>query len=78
MLPLTALDTWEQLESYGNAEEIPALIEELDKSFSTEILNEICWDCIYHQNSLYLFGKAVCPECEGEFEVFDGVVGPLR
>lgn len=53
MLPLTALDTWKQLESYGNAEEIPALIEELGKSFSSDILNEICWDCIYHQNSLY-------------------------
>ena len=61
MLPLTAPDTWKQLESYGNAEEIPALIEELGKSFSTEILNEICWDCIYHQNSLYESTFATLP-----------------
>jgi hypothetical protein len=40
MLPLTAIDTWEQLESYGYAEEIPALIEELGKSFSTEITED--------------------------------------
>jgi hypothetical protein len=53
MLPLTAPDTWKQLETpYGISEEIPALIEELGESFSTEILNEICWDYIYHQNTL--------------------------
>lgn len=49
------------MESYGNAEEIPALIEELDRSFSTEILNEICWDCIYHQNSLHESTFATLP-----------------
>src|ERR1044072_4168619 len=53
MLPLTALDIWKKLETpYGTSEEIPALIEELGVSFSTEILNEICWDYIYHQNTL--------------------------
>jgi hypothetical protein len=61
MLPLTSLDTWKQLESYGNAEEIPALIEELDKNFSAETLNEICWDNIYHQNSLYESTFATIP-----------------
>lgn len=53
MLPLTAPDIWEQLETpYGAPEEIPALIEELENSFSTESLNEICWEYIYHQNTL--------------------------
>lgn len=61
MLPLTALDTWKQLQSYGLAEDIPALIEELDKSFSTEVLNEICWENIYHQNSLYESTFATIP-----------------
>jgi len=61
MLPLTEPDTWSQLESYGNAEEIPALIEELGKSFSSEILNEICWENIYHQNTLYESTFATIP-----------------
>lgn len=53
MLPLTAPDIWKQLETpYGAPEEIPALIEELKNSFSTETLNEICWEYIYHQNTL--------------------------
>lgn len=61
MLPLTSLDTWKQLEAYGNAGEIPALIERLDKNVSTEILNEICWNYIYHQNSLYEATFATIP-----------------
>lgn len=62
MLPLTALETWKQLENpYGNAEDIPALIEKLECSFSTEILNTICWEYIYHQNSLYEATFATIP-----------------
>lgn len=61
MLPLTSLDIWNQLETYGNAGEIPALIERLDKNVSTEILNEICWDYIYHQHSLYEATFATIP-----------------
>ncbi|HEX6429001.1 MAG TPA: hypothetical protein VF008_14995 [Niastella sp.] len=62
MLTLAALDTWKLLENpFGNSEDIPALIEKLDNSFSAEILNEICWDYIYHQNSLYEATFATIP-----------------
>lgn len=62
MLPLTDPDTWKQLENpYGNSADLPALIAELEKSFSTEILNEICWEYIYHQNSLYEATFATIP-----------------
>jgi hypothetical protein len=62
MLPLTALDIWKQLENpFGNSENIPALIGKLNNSISTEILDEICWEYIYHQNSLYEATFATIP-----------------
>jgi hypothetical protein len=62
MLPLTDLDIWKQLENpYGNSVEIPSLIERLENSFSLEILDEICWEYIYHQNSLYEATFATIP-----------------
>lgn len=62
MLNLADLATWEKLESpFENAQEIPALIEQLTNSFSIDILNDICWEYIYHQNALYQSTIATVP-----------------
>lgn len=62
MLNLADLATWEKLESpFENSQEIPTLIGRLTNSFSIEILNEICWEYIYHQNTLYEATIATVP-----------------
>lgn len=54
MLKLEPLHIWEKLSSpYGNSEEIPALLSELSKTYDKEIADELLWEYIYHQGSVY-------------------------
>lgn len=54
MINLDRLDIWEKLSGpYDTSEDIPALILDLSKSFSTKTLDKIVWEYIYHQNTIY-------------------------
>jgi len=54
MLNLDEIEFWRELESpYGNSEEIPFLIQKLLKTKSKETANELIWEYIYHQGSVY-------------------------
>ena len=62
MLNLTDLDRWSQLNSpFGNSEDVPTLINQLENTYSEEVLDEICWEYIYHQGSLYQVTFAALP-----------------
>jgi len=62
MLKLTDIDTWTKLTSpYDNSRDIPVLIEQLEKTYSEKTLDEICWEYIYHQQSLYEVTFAAFP-----------------
>ncbi|MCU0446642.1 MAG: hypothetical protein MUE85_17180 [Microscillaceae bacterium] len=62
MLALSNKTLWQELDNaYGNSEEIPALIQQLQKEYSQKLLNEICWEYIFHQNSLYQATFATIP-----------------
>lgn len=54
MLKLEKIDIWEKLSSpYGNSEKIPALLSELSKNNDKKIADELLWEYIYHQGSVY-------------------------
>jgi hypothetical protein len=54
MLRLTDTDTWAILEGpFNHSRDLPVLIEQLGQTYSEKILNEICWEYMYHQGSLY-------------------------
>lgn len=62
MLKLIDLDEWSKLNSpFGNSEVVTALIKQLENTYSEEILDEICWEYIYHQGSLYQVTFATLP-----------------
>jgi hypothetical protein len=62
MLKLTDIDTWTKLTSpYENSRDMPVLIVQLDKTHSEKTLDEICWEYIYHQQSLYEVSFATFP-----------------
>ncbi|GEM_PF-1974948 len=62
MVKLDEIKTWEKLNSPSvNSGKIPALIKELNIAYSSQILDELCWECIYHQNSLYEVTFAAVP-----------------
>ena len=46
---------------YENSGDIPVLTEQLRRTYSEKILDEICWEYIYHQHSLYEVTFATFP-----------------
>lgn len=54
MIALDESNIWEKLSSpYGNSNEIPSLIQQLSQTFEKKIADEILWEYIYHQGSVY-------------------------
>ncbi len=62
MIALDRLDIWEKLSGpYNTSRDIPNLIKELSNSFSKEVFDEIVWEYIYHQNTVYESTFATIP-----------------
>jgi len=62
MINLNELNIWKKLTSpYGNSEDIPSLILELSKTEKKEIADELVWEYIYHQGSIYENTLATTP-----------------
>jgi hypothetical protein len=62
MVSLNDTALWAKMDSpYGEADAVPALIEKLQQTQDPELLDEICWEHIYHQNSLYEVTFATVP-----------------
>ena len=62
MIQLDELHIWEKLSGpYGNSEEIPALLTQLGNTHSKKIADEIIWEYIYHQGSIYECTLATIP-----------------
>lgn len=54
MIQLDETVIWKQLSGiYGNSEEIPPLISELAKTNKKETADELIWEYLYHQGSIY-------------------------
>ncbi len=53
MIPLEE-KYWKNFSSpYGDSSELPTLLKKLDSNYTEELSNEIFWEYIYHQNTLY-------------------------
>ncbi|EZH73432.1 hypothetical protein ATO12_15950 [Aquimarina atlantica] len=62
MIRLDELHIWKKLSSpYGNSELIPSLINELSKTLDKKIADELIWEYIYHQGSVYENTLATIP-----------------
>jgi len=62
MIKLEELNIWEKLSSpYGNSSEIPSLLIELSKTHDKTIADEVIWEYIYHQGSIYENTLATVP-----------------
>ncbi|WP_230658905.1 hypothetical protein [Psychrobacter sp. I-STPA10] len=62
MLPLDELQLWQKLDSaYGDAETLPELILTLTKTEDSDVADEIVWEIIYHQGSVYQSTLATVP-----------------
>jgi len=62
MIKLTELNVWEKLSSpYGNSSEIPGLLARLSDKLDKVIADEIVWEYIYHQGSIYENTLATLP-----------------
>lgn len=62
MLDLENSELWSQLDTpFGNASEIPALLIELQTTYSIDVLDTLCWEYLYHQNTLYSATFATIP-----------------
>lgn len=62
MLALDNIHIWEKLSSpYGNSGEIPALLMALAHTPSKAIADELVWEYIYHQGSVYENTLATVP-----------------
>lgn len=53
MMDLDDKNRWQSLSSCGEADKLPGLIQQLLANPSIVLLDEICWEHIYHQNTLY-------------------------
>ncbi|TPN84614.1 hypothetical protein [Aquimarina algicola] len=54
MIGLDEIHIWKNLSSpYGNSEEIPSLILKLSKTLDKKDADELIWEYIYHQGSVY-------------------------
>ena len=79
MLKLTDIDSWTKLTSpYENSGGIPVLIEQLGNTYSGKTLDEICWEYIYHQQSLYEVTFATFPYLIGFCETTTDVSFKLK
>ena len=62
MLALDQLHIWQQLDSpYGNSADLPSLLSQITENEDIAIVNEIIWDYIYHQGSVYQNTLATVP-----------------
>ncbi|MEN7551912.1 hypothetical protein AAG747_28620 [Rapidithrix thailandica] len=61
MLPLENPNAWNKLNCLGKAEALPKLLLQLKEGEENEVLEEICWEYIYHQNTLYQSTVAIFP-----------------
>lgn len=61
MISLDDKNRWQSLSSCGEAGKLPDLILQLLATPSIALLDEICWEHIYHQNTLYQTTIATIP-----------------
>ncbi|MCW3465894.1 hypothetical protein [Chitinophaga nivalis] len=62
MLTLDNIAIWEKLDSpFEDAAQVPGLLAQLEQTASGEILDEICWEHIYHQQTVYEVTFAAVP-----------------
>jgi len=62
MIDLDEISIWGNLSSpYGNSEDIPLLLVELSDSYDKALADEIIWEYIYHQGSVYENTLATIP-----------------
>ncbi|MEW7280387.1 hypothetical protein ABW636_17485 [Aquimarina sp. 2201CG1-2-11] len=74
MIQLDELHIWKKLSSpYGNSEVIPSLIHELSKTLNKKIADELIWEHIYHQGSVYENTLATIPHLLKIIEESDNI-----
>ncbi|QKX04066.1 hypothetical protein HN014_03805 [Aquimarina sp. TRL1] len=74
MIRLDELHIWKKLSSpYGNSELIPSLIDKLSKTLDKKIADELIWEHIYHQGSVYENTLATVPHVLKIIEKSDNV-----
>ncbi|MCO6162560.1 hypothetical protein [Flavobacterium sp. NRK F7] len=62
MIGLEEVEIWKKLSSpFGNSEEIPQLLLQLSKTLDKKIADEIIWEYVYHQGSVYENTLATVP-----------------
>ncbi|MBG6130343.1 hypothetical protein IWQ47_001574 [Aquimarina sp. EL_43] len=74
MIRLDELHIWKKLSSpYGNSEVIPSLIDKLSKTLDKKIVDELIWEHIYHQGSVYENTLATVPHLLKIIEKSDNI-----
>ncbi|WP_025663133.1 hypothetical protein [Aquimarina megaterium] len=74
MIRLDELHIWKKLSSpYGNSEVIPSLIDKLSKTLDKKIADELIWEHIYHQGSVYENTLATVPHLLKIIEKSDNI-----
>lgn len=61
MITLDDKKLWQSFSAYANGEEVLLLVKALERESSVALLGEICWENIYHQNTLYQTTLATVP-----------------